>query len=165
LSIIGYQIVDLIAISFLPAMRRTILIYGVVMAILLGLLKWAEYKYFVRDIPLEFYIGTIAVIFTGLGVWAGLRLTRPRVVEKVIEVPVQGPFERDDVSLKKLGISKRELEVLELIAAGLSNQNIADQLFVSMSTVKTHVSNVLVKLDASRRTEAIARAKELRIIP
>jgi two-component system, NarL family, response regulator LiaR len=129
------------------------------MAVLLGLLKLVEYKYFVRDIPLEFYIGSIALIFTGLGIWAGLRLTRPRVIE------VGRPFERDDEQLKRLGISKREFEVLELIAAGLSNLEIADRLFVSTSTVKTHVSNVLAKLDASRRTEAIAKAKELRIIP
>jgi len=131
------------------------------MAVLLGLLKLVEYQYFVRDIPLEFYVGTIAVLFTGLGIWAGLRLTRP----KVIEVEIGGPFERDDEAVRRLGISKREFEVLELIAAGLSNQEIADRLFVSTSTVKTHVSSVLAKLDASRRTEAIANAKRLRIIP
>lgn len=134
------------------------------MAVLLGLLKFAEYKYFVRDIPLEFYIGSVALMFTGLGIWAGLRLTRSKIVTRTVEVMVDGPFERDDEAVKKLGISKREFEVLELIAAGLSNQNIAERLFVSTSTVKTHVSNVLAKLDASRRTEAIARAKELRII-
>ena len=131
------------------------------MAALIGLLKLVEYKYFVRDIPLEFYIGVVAVMFTGLGVWAGLRLTRP----KVVKVAVTGPFERDEQALKRLGLSKREFEVLELVSEGLSNQEIADRLFVSMSTVKTHVSNVLAKLDASRRTEAIARAKLLRIIP
>ncbi len=142
-------------------MRRTIVLYGIAMAVLLGLLKLVEYKYFVRDIPLEFYIGAVAVIFTGLGIWAGLRLTRPRVVE----VEIGGPFERDEEVLKRLGISKREFEVLELIAAGLSNLEIADRLFISTSTVKTHVSNVLAKLDASRRTEAIVKAKEMRIIP
>jgi DNA-binding NarL/FixJ family response regulator len=142
-------------------MRRTVFLYGIAMAALLGLLKLVEYRYIVRDIPLEFYIGAVAVMFTGLGIWAGLRLTRPRIVE----VQVTGRFERDDAAVKKLGISKREFEVLELIAAGLSNQDIADRLFVSNSTVKTHVSNVLGKLDASRRTEAIAKAKEMRIIP
>ena len=131
------------------------------MAALIGVLKTIEYRYFVRDVPLEFYIGVVAVMFTGLGVWAGLRLTRP----KVIEVHVSAPFQRDEIALKQLGISKREFEVLELIAAGLSNQDVADRLFVSTSTVKTHVSNVLAKLDAGRRTEAIARAKEMRIIP
>ena len=140
-------------------MRRTVILYGLAMAVLLSLLKLVEYRYMVRDIPLEFYIGAVAVMFTGIGVWAGLRLTRPKIVE------VTGPFERDDAALKRTGLSNREYEVLELIAAGLSNQDIADWLYVSTSTVKTHVSNVLAKLDASRRTEAIAKAKELRIIP
>jgi len=117
------------------------------------LLKLIEYKFLIRDIPMEFYIGAVAVMFTGLGIWAGLKLTRPKIVE------VSGPFSRDEANLKRHGISKREYEVLELIAAGLSNQDIADRLFVSPSTVKTHVSSVLAKLDASRRTEAIARAK------
>jgi two-component system, NarL family, response regulator LiaR len=145
--------------QYLVTMRRTVILYGLAMAALLGLLKLVEYKYMVRDIPLEFYIGVVAVMFTALGVWAGLRLTRPKIIE------VSGPFQRDDLALKNTGISNREFEVLELIAAGLSNQDIADKLFVSTSTVKTHVSNVLAKLDASRRTEAIAKAKELRIIP
>lgn len=135
------------------------MIYGFVMTVLVGLLKFVEYKFFVRDIPLEFYIGIVAVLFTGLGIWAGTRLTRPKVIE------ISGPFERNDANLKKSGISKREFEVLELITAGLSNQDIADRLFVSTSTVKTHVSSVLAKLNASRRTEAIAKAKEMRIIP
>ena len=78
---------------------------------------------------------------------------------------MSGPFELNDTNLSKTGMSKREFEVLELIAAGLSNQEIAEKLFVSPSTVKTHVSNVLAKLDASRRTEAVARAKELRLLP
>jgi two-component system, NarL family, response regulator LiaR len=140
-------------------MRRTVIIYGLAMAALLGLLKLVEYKFLIRDIPLEFYIGAVAVMFTGLGIWAGLKLTRPKIVE------ISGPFELNEANLKRLGLSPREFEVLELIAAGLSNQDIAEKLFVSTSTVKTHVSNVLAKLDANRRTEAIARAKELRIIP
>jgi DNA-binding NarL/FixJ family response regulator len=142
-------------------MRRTVILYGIAMAALIGVLKLIEYRFLMRDIPLEFYIGAVAVLFTAIGVWAGLRLTQP----KVIEVAVTAPFERDEASIKRLGISKREFEVLELIAAGLSNQDIADRLFVSASTVKTHVSNLLAKLDASRRTEAIAKAKEMRIIP
>ncbi len=142
-------------------MRRTVILYGLAMAVLIGLLKLVEYRYMVRDIPLEFYIGAVAVMFTGLGVWAGLRLTRP----KIVEVEVTGPFERDDAALRRTGLSNREFEVLEQMAAGLSNQEIADRLFVSTSTVKTHVSNVLGKLEASRRTEAIAKAKEMRIIP
>ena len=133
------------------------------MAALIGLLKLVEYKYFVRDVPLEVYVGLIAVMFTALGVWAGLRLTRPKVVREIVET--SAPFRIDDANLQKLGLSKREYEVLELISQGLSNQEIADKLFVSTSTVKTHVSNVLAKLDSKRRTQAIQRAKELRILP
>ncbi|HEV7700942.1 MAG TPA: response regulator transcription factor [Pyrinomonadaceae bacterium] len=140
-------------------MRRTVLIYGLSMAALLGVLKLVEYRYLVRDIPLEAYLGLVALMFTGLGIWAGLRLTRPRIVE------ISGPFEQNAANLERLGLSRREFQVLEQIAAGLSNQDIADRLFISTSTVKTHVSNVLAKLDASRRTEAIAKAKEMRIIP
>ncbi len=140
-------------------MRRTIIIYGIAMAALIGLLKFVEYKFVIRDIPLEFYIGSVAVMFTALGIWAGRRLTRPKVIE------ISGPFERNEERLRRTGISKREYEVLELLSNGLSNQEIADKLFVSTSTVKTHVSNVLAKLGASRRTEAIAHAKKLRIIP
>ncbi len=140
-------------------MRRTIIIYGVAMAALIGLLKFVEYKFVIRDIPLEFYIGSVAVMFTSLGIWAGLRLTRPKVIE------ISGPFEMNEANLRNTGISKREYQVLELLSSGMSNQEIADKLFVSTSTVKTHVSNVLAKLDASRRTEAIAHAKKMRIIP
>lgn len=143
-------------------MRRTIFIYGVAMAALIGLLKVVEYKYFVRDVPLEVYIGLIAVMFTALGVWAGLRLTRPKIVREIVQT--SEPFKLDETNLQKLGISRREYEVLELIAQGLSNQEIADRLFVSTSTVKTHASNLFSKLDARRRTEAIQRAKELRLL-
>ncbi len=135
------------------------MIYGIAMATLIGLLKLIEYKFFVRDIPLEFYIGLVAFLFTALGIWVGLRLTRPKLID------TSPPFELDQGNLDRLGISKREYEVLELITRGLSNQEIADSLFVSTSTVKTHVSSILAKLDASRRTQAISRAKELRIIP
>ncbi|HKP68697.1 MAG TPA: LuxR C-terminal-related transcriptional regulator [Pyrinomonadaceae bacterium] len=140
-------------------MRRTILIYGLSMAVLLGLLKYLEYSFIVRDIPFEFYVGVIAVMFTVLGVWVGRRLTRVKYVTSSPE------FELNDAELKRLGISKREYEVLELIARGLSNQEIADSLFVSMSTVKTHTSNLFAKLDARRRTQAIQKAKELRLLP
>ncbi len=139
-------------------MRRTIIIYGIAMAALIGLLKLVEYKYLVRDIPLEFYVGLVALLFTSLGIWVGLRLTRPKVID------LSAPFEIDTANLQKLGISKREYEVLELISCGHSNQEIADKLFVSISTIKSHVANLFAKLDANRRTQAIRRAKELRII-
>ena len=140
-------------------MRRTVLIYGLAMAALLGLLKYLEYSFVVRDIPFEFYIGVIAVMFAVLGIWIGRRLTRVKVV---VSTP---DFQLDDSALKRLGISRREYEVLELIADGLSNQEIADKLFVSTSTVKTHTSNLFAKLDARRRTQAIQKAKELRLLP
>lgn len=140
-------------------MRRTIILYGISMALLLGLLKYLEYRFIVRDIPFEFYVGLIAVMFTALGVWAGRRLTR------VERAPSLDEFELDEKMIANLGISKREYEVLQLIAAGLSNQEIADRLFVSTSTIKTHTSNLFAKLDARRRTHAIQRAKELRILP
>lgn len=140
-------------------MKRTVILYGLSMAALLGLLKFLEYRFIVRDIPFEFYVGFIAIMFTVLGVWVGRRLTRVKLIE------VGPDFERDEAALKSLGISKREYEVLELIAGGLSNQEIADKLFVSTSTVKTHTSNLFAKLDVRRRTQAIQRAKELRILP
>lgn len=140
-------------------MRKTILLYGVAMAALTGILKFIEYRYFVRDLSLEFYLGAVAVLFTGLGVWAGLRLTRRKVV---IATP---DFKLNEAELQRLGISKREYEVLELMAQGLSNQEIADKLFVSLNTIKTHSSNLFMKLDARRRTQAIHRAKELGLLP
>ena len=138
---------------------KTVIVYGLAMAVLIGLLKLVEYKYFIRDFTLEIYIGAVALLFTGIGIWAGLKLTRPKIIEKT------EPFELDEGKVTELGLSKREYEVLQLISQGLSNQEIAEKLFVSVSTVKTHVSNILGKLDASRRTQAIQRAKELRILP
>lgn len=140
-------------------MRRTILLYGIAMAVLIGILKSIEYRVLIRDISTELAVGLIAVMFAALGIWAGRKLTRTRV-ETI------GPeFVLNDAELKRTGISKREYEVLELISEGLSNQEIADRLFVSLSTVKTHLSNLFIKLDARRRTQAVQRAKELRLIP
>ena len=140
-------------------MRKTILLYGIALAALTGILKFIEYRFIIRDLSLEFYLGAAAVLFTGLGVWVGLRLTRRKVV-------IASPdFRLNEPELQRLGISKREYEVLELIAQGLSNQEIAERLFVSLSTVKTHSSNLFMKLDARRRTQAIHRAKELGLLP
>lgn len=126
---------------------------------MVALLKFVEYRLFVRDLSMEFYVGVVAVLFTSLGVWVGLRLTQKKVI-------IRSPdFKFDQSILDRLGISKREFEVLELIASGLSNQEIADKLFVSVNTIKSHSSNLFQKLDVSRRTQAIQRAKELRLIP
>lgn len=142
-------------------MRKTIILYGVALAVLIFLLKFLEYRLFVRDLSLEFYIGIIALLCTAIGVWAGLRLTRP----KKVLVPVSSNnFQLNEALLAQTGISKREYEVLELMAKGLSNQEIAEKLFVSLNTVKTHTSNLFVKLDAKRRTQAIQKAKELGLI-
>lgn len=141
------------------SMKKTILLYGLSLAALVAILKFVEYRLFVRDLSMEFYVGVVAVLFTALGVWVGLRLTR----KKVIVLPAD--FTLDQGALDRLALSKREFEVLVLISSGLSNQEIADKLFVSVNTIKTHSSNLFQKLDVSRRTKAIQRAKELRIIP
>lgn len=143
-------------------MRKTILLYGLGLALVVFILKYIEYRFFVRDLSLEFYLGLVAVIFTAMGVWAGLKLTRKKTI--VVTVPAS-EFRLDEEKIKALGISKREYEVLELMALGLSNQEIADRLFVSLNTVKTHSSNLFLKLESKRRTQAIQKAKELRLIP
>lgn len=140
-------------------MKRTILIYGLSLAALIFLLKFIEYRFFIRDLSLEFYIGAIAIFFTVLGVWAGLKLTKKKTI--IITNPA---FQFDQTRIDSLGISKREYEVLELIAKGLSNQEIADKLFVSLNTIKTHSSNLFLKLEVSRRTQAVQKAKELQLI-
>ncbi|MBP9926311.1 MAG: DNA-binding response regulator [Cyclobacteriaceae bacterium] len=140
-------------------MKRTIIIYSLALAALVFLLKFLEYRFIIRDLSFEFYFGIVAILFTALGIWAGLKLTRKKIV-------LVGPqFILNEPELLRLGISKRELEVLESISQGLSNQQIADKLFVSLNTIKTHSSNLFLKLEVSRRTQAVQRAKELRLIP
>jgi two-component system, NarL family, response regulator LiaR len=140
-------------------LKKTIFLYGFSLAALVALLKFFEYRFFIRDLSMEIYVGVVAILFTALGIWAGLKLTRKKIVL------VAGDFHQDTEVLNRLGISKREQEVLDLISKGHSNQEIADKLFVSINTVKTHSSNLFQKLEVSRRTQAIQRAKELRIIP
>lgn len=140
-------------------MKRTIILYSLALAALVFLLKFLEYRFIIRDLSFEFYFGIVAILFTALGIWAGLKLTRKKIV-------LVGPqFILNEPELLRLGISKRELEVLESISRGLSNQQIADKLFVSLNTIKTHSSNLFLKLEVSRRTQAVQRAKELRLIP
>jgi two-component system, NarL family, response regulator LiaR len=142
-------------------MRKTIL-YGLILAALIFFLKVIEYKFFVRELAIEFYIGIIAVMFTAVGIWGGLKLTSPKKI--IVSVP-ESLFTLNDENLKFYGISKREHEVLELMAQGLSNQEIADRLFVSLNTIKTHTSSLFVKLDVKRRTQAIQKGKSLNLIP
>ena len=140
-------------------MRKTILLYGIALAALTALLKFIEYRYWISDLSLEFYLGIVALLFTSLGIWAGLKITRRKVVVLTPD------FRLDEAQLERLAISKREHEVLELMSQGLSNKEIGDKLFVSTNTVKTHSSNLFMKLGVRRRTEAIRRAKELRLLP
>jgi len=158
--------------------------YSISLAFLLFLLKWLELRFIIFDHSFEIYIGCIAVIFTALGMWLALKLfrrdafgTKPKietvVVEKLVlsEVEVEVYVNRNehfvlDTSLvSQLELSKRELEILSLLARGHSNQEIAAKLFVSLSTVKTHNQNLFVKLDVKRRTQAIEKAKRLNLIP
>ncbi len=143
-------------------MRKTVLLYGLSLAVLLLLLKLLEYRLFVRDLSWETYVAVIAVLFTGVGVWAGRKLVGSPT--KVI-IQQETPFVLNTPALEQTGITGRELEVLQLMAQGHSNQEIADRLFLSLSTVKTHTANLFVKLDAKRRTQAIQRAKALRLLP
>ena len=141
-------------------MKRTILLYSLSLAVLVIVLKLLEYRFLVQALPVEMDLGTVAILVTAIGVWAGLKLTRTKTV-----IVNQSDFQFDPKSLEKTGISKREFEVLELMAKGLSNQEIADTLFVSLNTIKTHSSNLFLKLDTKRRTQAIQKAKELGLIP
>jgi two-component system, NarL family, response regulator LiaR len=152
-------------------MNKKLLIYGSVLAALTLVLKLAEYRFVMMDHKVEVYAGIIALIFTVIGVAAGKKFTQPRevVVEKEVLVHLPAPAAAiqplaTDVQLDKLGMSKREYEILVFMAEGLSNQEIADRTFVSIHTVKTHVSNVLLKLDAKRRTQAVTKARELNLI-
>lgn len=142
-------------------MNRTIILYGAILALLIFFLKFIEYRFFVHDLSLEFYLGLVAILFMIIGIWAGSKITRKQIV--VVTTPAP-EFQLDADRLKQLGISKREYEVLELMASGLSNQEIANKLFVSLNTVKTHSSNLFLKLDVKRRTQAIQKAKALKLI-
>ncbi|MCA6361636.1 MAG: response regulator transcription factor [Bacteroidetes bacterium] len=154
------------AMKAIPQYIRHILLYGVSLALLVMLLKWMQWKFLIIDHSTEIYVGLIAVFFTLLGIWVAKQLTRPKVQTVVVEkeVLVSDPPQRNEEELKKLGLSARETEVLELIAKGNSNAEIAAQLFLSVSTVKTHVSNLFVKMDVKSRTQAIEKAKRLKII-
>jgi ATP/maltotriose-dependent transcriptional regulator MalT len=142
------------------------LIYGVCGGVLIAFLRWIEYRFIVIEHSVEIYGGLIALLFAGVGLWLGLKLTRTKevVVVKEVEVLRHEPFEIDETRLRELGITKRELEILELIAQGMSNREIAEKLFVSENTVKTHSSRLLDKLSAKRRTQAVQIAKEMGLI-
>ena len=144
-------------------MKKITILYGISLAGLLLFLRAIQYRFMVQDLSTELYIGTIAVLFSLFGVWAGRRLGNPIVVSGADEI-VDAALMVDANLVRDLGISKREHEVLTLIASGHSNQEIADRLFVSLPTIKKHSSSLLAKLEVERRTQAIDKAKRLGII-
>ena len=154
--------------NFLLRYKATI-IYSISLAFLLFLLKWLELRFIIFDHSFEIYIGLIAVIFTALGIWLALKLSKPKietvVVEKEVYVTRNENFVQDTLLVSQLELSKRELEILSLLAQGHSNQEIAAKLFVSLSTVKTHIQNLFEKLDVKRRIQAVEKAKRLNLIP
>jgi DNA-binding CsgD family transcriptional regulator len=148
-------------------MKKHILIYGLCGGVLIVLLKLVEYRFLVVEHSIEIYGGLIALLFAVLGIWLGLKLTKTKetVVVKEVLLPAPHSFALNEVKLRELGITRRELEILELIAGGLSNREIAEKLFVSENTVKTHSSRLFDKLRAKRRTQAVQLGKDLGLIP
>lgn len=147
---------------------RHILLYGLILAVLVFTLKWLQWKFLIVDNAIDLYIGLIAVFFTILGVWVATQLSKPKVetviVEKEVIIPQPETFTVNDTELRKLNLSNREYEVLQLLARGFSNSDIASSLFLSVSTVKSHVSNIFVKMDVKSRTQVIEKAKRLKIV-
>ncbi len=148
-------------------MTRQILLYGLVGGILIAVLKFIEYKHFIQAYPTQVYGGLLAVIFTAVGIWLGLKLTRQKevVVVKEVRVREDGPFTLNAAKLAELGITPREHEILGLIAEGLSNREIGERLFVSENTVKTHSSRLFEKMSVSRRVQAVQKGREMGLIP
>ncbi|MCY7350862.1 MAG: response regulator transcription factor [Cytophagaceae bacterium] len=147
---------------------RTFLAYGLSLGSLLALMTWAKYRLLVADHATELYVLLVAVLFISVGIWAGLRWSAPRIVPicPTPEVPIQQtqPHPSRQKLLERHGISPREWEVLVCLAQGLSNEEIAQKLFVSANTVKTHLGNVYSKLNVSRRTQAIEKARTLGLL-
>jgi len=155
---------------------KATIMYSISLAFLMFLLKWLELRFIIFDHSFEIYVGFIAVIFTALGIWLALKLSKPKIEILVVEKEVYGTrnenlphrqagFILNTSLISQLELSKRELEILNLMAQGHSNEEIAAKIFVSLSTVKTHNQNLFVKLDVKRRTQAIEKGKRLRLIP
>jgi len=142
------------------------LLYGLCGGLLILALRVIEYRFLVIQHSFEIYGGLIALLFAGVGIWLGLKLTRKEEVIVVREVPVSAnqPFTVNEDNVRSLGVTKRELEILDLIARGMSNREIANQLFVSENTIKTHSSRLFDKLSAKRRTQAVQIGKEMGLI-
>jgi DNA-binding CsgD family transcriptional regulator len=152
--------------------HKLVIVYAASMVLLLLLLQVMQYKLLLINHSYEIYILCIALLFTGLGIWLALKLMKPQkeiqtiIVEKNIyrKELTEADKAVAELEKQKLGLSSRELEVLQLMAQGLSNREIADQLFLSVPTVKTHTSNLFFKMDVKRRTQAIEKARQLRLI-
>ena len=152
--------------------KKTVVLYGLLGGLLIAGLKFIEYRFLVIEHSVEIYGGIVALLFSIVGIWLGLKLTRTRETVIVREVPVRvevlvrvsAPFVPDPARVRQLGITPRELEILEAIAAGLSTREIAAKLFVSENTVKTHSSRLFDKLSAKRRTQAVQIAKAAGLI-
>jgi DNA-binding NarL/FixJ family response regulator len=137
-------------------MWRTILFYAIALALAATALQWLEYRYLVRSFSTEIYVLVLAIGFVALGVWAGMKLT-PRAPP--------ADFVRNDAAVRSLRISPRELEIIEALASGESNKELARRFDISPNTVKTHVARVFEKLEASNRIRAIEKARFLALIP
>lgn len=158
-------------------MKRHVLIFGLVGGLLIAILQYTEYRFVVIEHSVELYSALVALLFSAFGIWLGLRITRRRetiretVVVREVLVPAEAPAPlaakpaHQLAQQKTLGITARELEILTLVARGLSNREIATELFVSENTVKTHCARAFDKLGASRRTQAVQRGKELGLLP
>jgi DNA-binding CsgD family transcriptional regulator len=156
-------------------MKRHALIFGLVGGLLIATLQFTEFRFVVIEHSIELYGALVALLFSAFGIWLGLRITRRReivretvIVKEVLvpaEAPARKPFAPDAAQQQILGITARELEILTLVAGGLSNREIANQLFVSENTVKTHCARAFDKLGAARRTQAVLRGKELGLLP
>ncbi len=148
--------------------NRHIILYGLILAMLVFALKWLQWKFVLVDNAIDIYIGLVALFFTILGIWVASHIMRPKVetliIEKEIIVPQSESFAINIAELQKLNLNSREYEVLQLLAQGQSNADIAASLFLSLSTIKTHVSNLYFKMDVKSRTQAITKAKQLKII-
>jgi DNA-binding CsgD family transcriptional regulator len=150
-------------------MKRHILILGLVGGVLIAVLRWSEYQFLVIQHSFEIYAALVAIIFAAFGIWLGIKLTKPRetIVLREVHITTEAPaiFTLNQPQLEALAITPRELEILNLIAQGLSNREIATRLFVSENTVKTHCSRAFDKLGARRRTQAVQLGKQLGLIP
>jgi DNA-binding CsgD family transcriptional regulator len=147
--------------------KRYLLIYGIGGGLLIVILKLIAFRFLMVEHSIEIYAGLIALVFATLGIWLGLKLTRKKeiVVIREVAAPNGQSFSLNEKNLRDSGVTPRELEILTLIAKGMSNREIAEKLFVSESTVKTHSSRLFEKLSAKRRTQAVQIGKEMGLIP